>query len=244
MAYNPGNERKRKARNERKRKAQRLYREGWTVPHIAARLGVRLPTAYKYVNERYWLQPSRVENRERARTLHGQGLPPWRIGKALGVTQRTAREYLRELGIIQSANATFSKGRAERMAEAHRLHEAGFGLRRIAARLGVHKHTVSNYLYDVRGAPKRPRLLVQRKPERKPEPKRQAPDAQSVRALYEGGSSLRQVAARLGITLDEARAGLRRATPDTHERPLLSPEVRRGMSESALAAWAQQKAAV
>ena len=145
--------------------------------------------------------------------------------------------------LCRSSGITYETGRDRRRRERRETvrdgYQLGLPLDEVAGRAGIKPAGLYNHLEGVslRFPKKARRFHRQRQPQR-PRIVVQAPRTiPTVREMFDEGLPLRGISAKLGITLDEARAQLRSSYPDSVDRDIRPLEHRTGpRAEAARAA--------
>lgn len=176
--------------------AVRLIRSGMDGVQAASALGVGWTTLSAAFNSRRIsvreLKRERV--RERVRALVDDGLTTEQVAERLRLPRSTVVKACRALGLKPENEQT--RARRLRREQVITMHKSGVSARQIAEHLNVHLGNVYDYIREHEG---------------------QLPN--QVRALYEHeGLPMRQIAERLRIGIDEARAALRQSFPDASDR--------------------------
>jgi excisionase family DNA binding protein len=122
--------------------------------------------------------------------LYQDGLTLREVAARCGIAPETAARILRRAGVTVRPRGRVPADRDRAAA----LYEDGLTLARVAARLSVHPETVRRHLREAGVAPRRPAPRA-----------RPAADPAAVRAAYDSGLTLRQCAARLGLSMAMTR---------------------------------------
>ena len=173
------------------------------------------------------------------RALVGEGLTIDDVGQRLGInTSKVVR-------LCRSSGITYETGRDRRRRERRETvrdgYQLGLPLDEVAGRAGIKPAGLYNHLEGVSlRFPKkarrfhrqrqRPRIVVQA-----------PPTIPTVRKMFDRGLPLRRIAAKLDITLDEARARLRSSYPDSVDRDIRPLEHRTGRRAEAARAAADER---
>ena len=230
-------------------RALRLIEAGLEAKQAAREIGVPWPSLSHHLRKRgiNVRELKRQRNVRRVRELAGMNLTAEQVRAHLGMSAVRFRLVCKRGNISYETNLEREfRQRGERV---RALYQKGTQVGVIARREGMKESACYVFLGGVprqtrrtgKGRPKghRPKAIeavqtvsttqTPRRPVQPPQRAAQTPRSRpvpEVRDLYETGLSLRLIADRLGIDLEEARAHLRESYADALDRDVLDPEAR------------------
>jgi len=138
----------------RRAKVIEMHKSGMTPKQIAAELGETIDLIQRDIRQA-GLSPRQGIDREWIKSevarMHAEGMRRQDVADALGLSNSSLRRVLVKLGLKFSQfhpDHPYRKERAERKAEAIRLHKAGLGTAEISKRVGVTQNHIAKYLRE------------------------------------------------------------------------------------------------